>query len=79
MGWMIVAALLGWGVFGVLRARAVVEETWALRPTRSAVGIVAVAIALPFLVFVSCSPFGAAVAGVVLGVALYGGWRLRRV
>lgn len=79
MGWIIVAAFLGLGFFGVLRARAVVEETWGPPPTRSAVGIVAVAIGLMFLVFVSRSPFGVVAAGVVLGVALYGGWRLRRV
>ena len=78
MGWMIAAVLLGLGFFAVLHARAVVEETRGPTP-RSAAGIVVVAIALMFLVFVSRSLLGVVAAGVVLGVALYGGWRLRRV
>lgn len=79
MGWAFAAVLIGLGVFGVLRARAVVEETWDLRARRrSAYGIAAVAIAVLVFLAVSRSLVGAIVGGVVLGLALYGSWRLRR-
>ncbi len=79
MSWVIGAALLGFALFGVLRARAVVEETWGPRSRVSMFGAAALAIALLFVLAFARSIVGMLVGGVVLGVALYGGWRLRRV
>ncbi len=76
----IVALLIGFALFGALRARAVVSDTWDLRTRRaSALGMASVAIAVLVLLALSGSLLGAIVGGVVLGVALYGSWRLRRV
>jgi hypothetical protein len=79
MGWAFAAILIGAGVFGVLRARTVVAETWDLRDRRrSALGIAVVAMSVLFLLAMSGTLAGAIVGGVVLGVVLYGSWRLRR-
>jgi hypothetical protein len=79
VGWAIAAILLGLALFGFLRARAVVGETWDVHAPRSFVGVVATVVALAFLIFVSGSLLGVIVGAAVLGVALYGSWRLRRV
>jgi hypothetical protein len=80
MSWAIAALLLGFALFGTLRARAVVRDTWDLRTRRaSALGMASVAIAVLILLALSRSLLGVIVGGVILGAALYGSWRLRRV
>jgi hypothetical protein len=80
VGWAIAAVLIGVGFFWALRARRVVDETWNLRDRRrSALGIALVAIAALVFLALSGSVPGAVGGGVVLGLALYGSWRLRRV
>jgi hypothetical protein len=79
MSWAIAAILIGFGIFGLLRARAVVAATWDVRAwRRSAVGIALVAIAALVFLALSRSLVGAIVGGLVVGAALYGSWRLRR-
>ncbi len=74
------AVLLGVALFGLLRAGAVVRETWDVRTRRaSALGVAAVAIALLVLLVLSRTILGVLVGAAVLGAALYGSWRLRRV
>jgi hypothetical protein len=80
VGWAIAAVLIGVGFFWALRARRVVDETWDLRDRRrSALGIALVAVAVLVFLALSGSVPGAVIGGVVLGLALYGSWRLRRV
>jgi hypothetical protein len=80
VGQVIAAVLLGFALFGTLRARRMVEETWDLKTRRaSAFGTAGVAIALLVLLVVSRSLLGVIVGAVLLGAVLYGSWRLRRV
>lgn len=78
-GWVIAALLIGLALFGFLRARSVVSETWGIRSERSLIGLLAVAVAVAFLLFVARSLIGVVVGAMILGVALYASWRLRRV
>jgi len=77
--WAIPALLIGLALFGFLRARAVVSETWGTRSGPPLVSLAAVAVAVAFLLFVARSLVGVVVGAMVLGVALYASWRLRRV
>lgn len=77
-GWVIAALLIGVALFGFLRARSVVSETWGIRSERSLVGLVAVVAAVVFLLLVARSWLGVVVGAAVLGIALYASWRLRR-
>jgi uncharacterized membrane protein SpoIIM required for sporulation len=80
VGWGIAAVLIGVGFFWALRARRVVDETWSLRDRRrSTLSIALVAIAVLVFLALSGSVPGAVLGGVVIGLALYGSWRLRRV
>jgi hypothetical protein len=80
VGWWIAAVLIGVGFFWALRARRVVDETWSLRDRRrSTLGIAIVAVAVIVFLALSGSLPGAVLGGVLLGLALYGSWRLRRV
>lgn len=77
-GWVIAALMIGVALFGFLRARSVVSETWGIRSERSLVGLVAVVAAVAFLLLVARSWLGVVVGAAVLGIALYASWRLRR-
>jgi hypothetical protein len=79
VSWVIGAILVALALFGALRARAVVGETWGIRSRATILGTAAVAVGVLFLLAFSRSLVGIVVGGVVLGIALYGGWRLRRV
>jgi hypothetical protein len=79
MPWAIAAILLGLALFGFLRANAIVRETWGIRSTRSAVGVVATVLATLVLVVALRSVLGMLIGAAVLGLGLYGSWRLRRV
>jgi hypothetical protein len=74
----IAATLLALVLFGFLRARTVVGETWGVRPSRSAFGIVATVVAAVVLAVVWRSALGVLVAAAVAGVGAYAAWRLRR-
>ncbi|HEY7756179.1 MAG TPA: hypothetical protein VID69_08140 [Actinomycetota bacterium] len=79
MGRVIPAILIGVALFGFLRAGAVVGERWGIRSRRSTLGIVATAIAVALLLYAWRSVLAVLVAAALLGVALYAGWRVRRV
>ena len=79
MHWAIAALLIGLALFGFLRARTVVSETWGIRSGPPLVGLAAVSVAVAFLLFVARSLLGVVIGAMVLGVALYASWRLRRV
>jgi hypothetical protein len=76
--WAIAAILLAFALFGFLRARSVVGETWTVGPRRSLFGIAVTVVAAAILVFVWRSLLGVLIAAVLIGLALYAGWRLRR-
>jgi hypothetical protein len=79
VGWAIAAILLGLALFGFLRANAIVRETWGIPATRSIVGVVATIVATVVLVVALRSTLGMLLGAAVLGLGLYGSWRLRRV
>ena len=79
MEWAIAAILLGLALFGFLRANAIVRETWGVAATRSAVGVVATVAATVVLVVALRSVLGMLLGAAVLGLGLYGSWRLRRI
>lgn len=75
----IVVLLVGFVLFGLLRARFTVESTFPVRPGLRLLGAASVLAVLAVLFFASRTAAGAVVGGLVLGVALYAGWRMRRV
>ncbi len=75
--YLVPGLLLAFAIFGYLRARASVEETWGIRVSPRMFGTVLVLGALAFLLFTSRSMFGAIVGGIVLAASLYATYRLR--
>ncbi|MGZ8585374.1 MAG: hypothetical protein ACXWXQ_07355 [Actinomycetota bacterium] len=78
-GWAIAAILLGAAIFGSLRARRVVSETWGIPNRRSLAGALATVAAVVALLVLLPSLIGVVLGALVLGLGLYGSWRLRRV
>lgn len=77
-GWAVAAVLVGFALFGFLRARAVVSDTWGIRSGRPLLALGAVVLALAVLLAAARSLAGVVIGAAVLGVALYAGWRHRR-
>ncbi len=77
-GWAIAVLLVGLAVFGFLRARTVVADTWGIRSGRNLVALGAVVLAVALLVAVARSLAGVVIGAAILGVALYAAWRLPR-
>jgi len=71
----VLALLIGFAVFGYLRARSAVTTTFRIRPGAALLGAASV---LAVLAFASRGALGAVVGGSVLGVVLYAGSRLRQ-
>lgn len=76
-GYLLLSLLLAFAIFGYLRARASIEETWGVRVGSRLLGTAVVLGALGFLLFTARSMFGAVVGGIVLATSLYATYRLR--
>jgi len=77
-GWPVAAVLAGLALFGFLRARDLVGETWGVRSGRSLLALGAIGLAVVVLLAVARSLAAVVIGATVVGLALYVGWRLRR-
>ncbi len=76
-GGVVLALLLGFAIFGYLRARSSVPENARLPLSSWLIGTAVVFGVLGFLFFAARPAFGAILGGVVLAMALYAMYRLR--
>lgn len=74
----ILALLVGFALFGFLRTRFAVGRTFAVPQGPRFLGVASVVAVLVLLFFASRTAAGAVAGGLVLGLALFAAYRLRR-
>lgn len=72
----VLALLIGFALFGLLRTRSAVTTIFRIRPGAALLGAASMLAVLAALFLASRTALGAVVGGLVVGVALYAGsWR----